>query len=63
MSNEEDNQRTDGEVGEVSATESDTIETDFIDVAKMLPKVDADELKKDVFKNFDKIESEFDTLD
>ncbi len=63
MSNEDDNQRTDGEVGEVSATESDTIETDFIDVAKMLPKVDVDELKKDVFKNFDKIESEFDTLD
>ena len=33
-------------------------------VSKILPKVDKEnEQKKDLFKNFDKIESEFDTLD
>lgn len=34
---------------------------DFLDVSKILPK--SDTKNDDVFKNFDKIESEFDTLD
>ena len=60
LSNSEDDEPANEEpCVEASACE----ESDTLDVSKILPKADSDELKKDVFKNFDKIESEFDTLD
>ena len=57
LSNDENNQ---SQMNDDELIDGEVLEN----VSNILPKTDLDQEKKpDIFKNFDKIESEFDTLD